>query len=313
MMAGVAWTRPRSAVAPGLGAVALGSVLFGSSGVLILLCYEHGANAAGILTIRGLATLPWLALLIRAGHRTATRSELGRLSLMGCLVAAGVSAYTVAIGHMSPAFVALVYYSYPVLVILGARMLGWIRLDVLTATAAAAAIGGVALTIGVPSGDIGAVGVTFSLISGITNAAYLLVAERTLRRVSPLAAMPLVGGLTSVLLLAGCLVAGPQLPTDGRGIAIVAGLFLCLMFPHALLLRGVGQIGGTWGALVSSLEVVTSIVATALVVGIEVGPAVVVGGALILLGGIAAPIVASRRAAGLRGSPAAVGTAAGEP
>jgi len=85
------------------------------------------------------------------------------------------------------------------------------------------------------------------------------------------------------------------------------------MFPHALLLRGVGQIGGTWGALVSSLEVVTSIVATALVVGIEVGPAVVVGGALILLGGIAAPIVASRRAAGLRGSPAAVGTAAGEP
>ncbi len=76
-MAGVAWTRPRSAVAPGLGAIALGSVLFGSSGVLILLCYEHGANAAGILTIRGLATLPWLALLIRAGHRTATRSAPG--------------------------------------------------------------------------------------------------------------------------------------------------------------------------------------------------------------------------------------------
>jgi drug/metabolite transporter (DMT)-like permease len=279
----------------------------------MLLCYDHGANAAGLLTIRGLSTLPWFLVLLRPGHREATRAELGRLSVMAVLVAASVATYTLAISYMSPAFVALTYYSYPVLVILGARALGWIRLDLLTAAAAAAAVGGVALTIGVPSGEIGAAGVTLSLISGVAYAAYLLVAERTLRRVGSLAAMSLVGGLASLLLLAGSLLAGPELPTDGRGVALVIALFFCLVFPHALLLRGVGKIGGTWGALVSSLEVVTTIVATALVVGIDVGPAVVVGGGLILLGGIAAPIVASRRATGLGGGPAVARTAAGDP
>jgi drug/metabolite transporter (DMT)-like permease len=283
------------ALPPGLGAIALGSVLFGSSGVLILLSYDHGANAAGVLVIRALATLPWLLVLLRQVHRSATREHVGGLVAMAVLVTIGVASYSLAIARMSPAFVALIYYCYPVLVIIGARMFGWIRLDALTTLAAAAALGGVALTVGAPAGDMGAAGVTLSLISGLSYAGYLLVAERTLRRVSPLAAMAVVGGLTSLLLLVGSLVAGPHLPSDGRGIAIIALLFACLVFPHALLLRGVGQIGGTWGALISSLEVVVSVTATAAVVGVPFNPSLLIGGALILLGGLAAPIVASRR------------------
>jgi drug/metabolite transporter (DMT)-like permease len=283
------------ALPPGLGAIALGSVLFGSSGVLILLSYDHGANAAGVLVIRALATLPWLLLLMRRVHRSAIRDHAGGLAAMAVLVAIGVASYSLAIVRMSPAFVALIYYCYPVLVIIGARLFGWIRLDLLTTLAAAAALGGVALTVGAPAGDMGAAGVALSLISGLSYAGYLLVAERTLRKVSPLAAMAVVGGLTSLLLLAGSLIAGPRLPSDGRGIAIVALLFACLVFPHALLLRGVGQIGGTWGALISSLEVVVSVTATAVVVGVPFTPGLVAGGMLIVLGGLAAPIVASRR------------------
>jgi drug/metabolite transporter (DMT)-like permease len=293
----VPWTRTPVALTPGLVPVALGAVLFGSSGVLILLSYDHGANAAGVLAVRGLATLPWLGVLMRAHHRSAIRAHLGRLTTMAALVTIGVAAFTLAIRDMSPAIVALMNYLYPVYVIVGARVLGWIRLDLLTSLAAAAAVGGVALTIGTPGGHIVLAGVLLSLLSGGAYAWYLLLAEHTLRGVGPIAAMSVVGGLTSVFILAGALIAGPVLPRDNTGLAITGLLYLCLCFPHALLLRGVGQIGGTWGSIVSSLEVVTAVVTTAVIVGVPVGPGAVVGGILILLGGVAAPIVASRRGA----------------
>jgi drug/metabolite transporter (DMT)-like permease len=299
--------RPRILVplAPGLLPVALGAVLFGSSGVLILLSYDHGANAAGVLTIRALATLPWVLVLMRAVHRTAVRSHVGRLAIMAVLVTTGVTAFTLAIRDMSPAFVALINYAYPVYVIIGARLLGWIRLDLLTTVAATAALGGIALTIGVPSGEIGLAGVLLCLLSGGAYAIYLLMAEDTMQKVGPLTAMSVVGGLTSVFLLVGCLFSNPTLPSDSTGIAVTGILFACLCFPHALLLRGVGQIGGTWGSLVSSLEVVTAVVTTAIVVGVPLSPAIVLGGVLIILGGVAAPIVASRRGSMRRQPPPA--------
>ncbi|MDX6592376.1 MAG: hypothetical protein QOJ13_1572 [Gaiellales bacterium] len=289
--------RPRILVplAPGLVPVALGAMLFGSSGVLILLAYDHGANASGVLMIRALATLPWVLVLMRAVHRTAVRSNVGRLAIMAVLVTTGVTGFTLAIRDMSPAIVALINYAYPVYVIIGARLLGWIRLDLLTTLAATAALGGVALTIGIPSGDIGMAGVVLSLISGGAYAIYLLMAEDTMRRVGPMTAMSVVGGLTSGFLLVACVFSDPKLPSDSTGIAVTGMLFACLCFPHALLLRGVGQIGGTWGSLVSSLEVVTAVVTTAIIVGVPLTPGVVLGGVLIILGGVAAPIVASRR------------------
>jgi drug/metabolite transporter (DMT)-like permease len=288
--------RPRIPVlTPGLLPVALGAMLFGSSGVLILLSYDHGANAAGVLTIRALATLPWVLVLMRAVHRSAVRSHAGLLAVMAVLVTTGVAAFTLAIRDMSPALVALINYAYPVYVIIGARMLGWIRLDALTTVAAAAALGGVGLTIGIPGGEIGLAGVLLSILSGGAYAVYLLMAENAMRLIGPISAMSVVGGLTSVFLLVACLFSNPEFPSDPAGIAITGILFLCLCFPHALLLRGVGQIGGTWGALVSSLEVVTAVVTTALIVGVPLSPGLVLGGILILLGGLAAPIVASRR------------------
>jgi drug/metabolite transporter (DMT)-like permease len=286
--------------------VALGAVLFGSSGVLILLAYDHGANAAGVLTIRALATLPWVLVLMRAVHRTAVRSHAGRLAIMAVLVTTGVTGFTLAIRDMSPAFVALINYAYPVYVIIGARLLGWIRLDLLTTVAATAALGGVALTIGVPSGEIGLTGVLLSLLSGGAYAVYLLMAEHTMRLVGPITAMSVVGGLTSVFLLVACVFSNPTFPSDATGIAITGILFACLCFPHALLLRGVGQIGGTWGSLVSSLEVVTAVVTTAVIVGLTLSPGIVLGGVLIIIGGVAAPVVASRRGSMRRQPPTAV-------
>src|SRR5207244_340449 len=53
----------------GLPRIAVASILFGLSSVFIRLAYDHGANVAGVLTVRAGAVLPWVGLLAVARGR----------------------------------------------------------------------------------------------------------------------------------------------------------------------------------------------------------------------------------------------------
>lgn len=279
----------------GLVRIALASVLFGLSSVFIKLAYDHGANVPAVLVVRALAVLPWLGVLLLARRRASARAAWPSLLPMGLLAAVNVFTFTVAVSRMSPALVALIYYAYPVLVIAGAHLLGWSRFEAFTGLAALSTLLGVGLTIGLPEGDIDALAVLLSLLNAAGYAAYLLLGEVALRRVDAATGIAFIAGLSSALLLAGSLKAGVRLPDGDTGFATLVALFCSMLFPHVLLLSGVGRLGGAWGSLVSCLEVVTTVVATALVLGLALGPGVVAGGALIVLGGVAAPIVAFQR------------------
>jgi drug/metabolite transporter (DMT)-like permease len=208
-----------------------------------------------------------------------------------------VTTYVIAVHRMSPALVALIYYAYPVLVIAGAHLLGRSRFETLTAVAAGATLVGVALTIGLPEGHVDGLAMCLALLNAVGYAAYILFAEAAVSRATPAAAIAVVAGISSTLLLAGSLTTGATFPAGDARIWTIAGLFCCLFFPHILILSGIGRLGGPWGSLVSCLEVVTTVVAAALVLDLPLGPGAIVGGLLILLGGVAAPILASQRTA----------------
>lgn len=279
----------------GLIRIALASILFGLAGVLFRVAYEHGANVPAVLAVRALAVLPWLGVLTVPRHRAGARLAVGQLVPMGFLVAAGVTAFAIAVSRMSPALVALIYYAYPVFVIAGAHLLGWSRFNAFTGLAALTTLLGVALVIGLPEGDVDTLAVSLALLSGSASAAYLLFAQAAVGRASPSTCMAFTAGLSSALLLAGCVTLGVDLPSDGTGLAVLIALFATLVFPHVLLISGVGRLGGPWGSLVNCLEIVTAVVATALILGLLPGTAAIVGGALIVLGGVAAPMIASKR------------------
>jgi drug/metabolite transporter (DMT)-like permease len=283
------------AAASGLVRIGLASVFFGIASVFIRLAYDHGANVAAVLAVRSIAVLPWLAAFALERRRANVRAVWPQLVPMGLLTALNVFVFAVAISRMSPALVALIYYAYPILVIAGAHVLGWSRFEALTALAALATLTGVALTIGLPEGAVDPLAVALSLLNAAGYAAYLLLAESALRRCDAATCFALVVAVSSALLLAGSVAAGIDLPESGAGLASLGALFASLFLPHVLLLGGLGRLGGPWGSIVSCLEVVTTVAATALVLGLPLGPGVIVGGALIILGGVAAPIVASGR------------------
>jgi drug/metabolite transporter (DMT)-like permease len=282
--------------ASGLARIALASVLFGLSSIFIRLAYNHGANVSAVLIVRALAVLPWLAVFAVARHRASARDAWRQLLPMGLLGAVNVFTFVVAVHRMSPALVALIYYAYPVLVIAGAHLLGWSRFEALTGLAAVTTLLGVALTIGLPGGNIDPLAVFLSLLNAVGYAAYILFAEVALRCATPAASIGVVAGISSVLILAGSLSSGVNMPPNGRGLASLVALFCSLFFPHVLVLSGIGRLGGPWASLVSCLEVVTTVVATAVVLNLSFSGGAIAGAVLILLGGVAAPILASQRA-----------------
>src|SRR5205809_2302220 len=96
----------------GLPRIALASFLFGLSSVFIRLSYDHGANVAGVLTVRASAVLPWVGALAIERHRASARAAWRRLLPMGVLNAVNVTTFMFAVHRMSPALVALIYYAY---------------------------------------------------------------------------------------------------------------------------------------------------------------------------------------------------------
>jgi hypothetical protein len=158
----------------------------------------------------------------------------------------------------------------------------------------------VVVTIGLPHGGVDTLAVFLSLLNALGYAAYILFAEVALTRATPVASIAFVAGISSTLLLVASITAGATFPSGEGGIASLAGIFFCLFFPHVLVPGGIGRLGGPWGSLVSCLEVVTTVVATAIVLNLSLGLGAITGGVLILLGGVAAPILASQRAAAAR-------------
>src|SRR5919201_2675651 len=199
-MAGRGWS--------GLARIALASILFGLSSVFIRLAYDHGANAAGVLSVRAAAILPWVGLLAVSRHRASARAAWRQLLPMGFLAAFNVATFVVAVGRMSPALVALIFYAYPVVVIAGAHLLGRGRFETLTGLAAISTLLGVALTVGLPEGGVDTLAVVLSLLNAVGYGTYILFADVALSRATARASMAVVAGISSTLLLAGSFAAG---------------------------------------------------------------------------------------------------------
>ena len=286
---------PSRAAASGLARVALSSVLFGLMGVLIRLAYDHGAGVTTVLAVRSFALLPWLGVFSLHSRRARVREAWPQLLAMGLLQTVNAATFYVAVTRMSPALVALIFYSYPALVVLGSHLLGWSRLDALIGVAVSATLLGVGLTIGLPESGVDTVGVVLAIANGAGYAVYILCAHSALRRVDAVTTIAFVVGLSSLLLLAGTFALGVSAPSSDAETRSLLALAAVILFPHVLLMGGIGRLGGAWASLVTCLEVVTTVVATALLLHQGLGMGAIVGGALIVVGGFAAPIVAGRR------------------
>jgi drug/metabolite transporter (DMT)-like permease len=273
-------------------------------GVFGKLAYDEGATVGTLLAVRFAlaATLLWLWMAGTAGRRTlrglSRRDVVLALALGGVGYGLQAGGYFAALDRLDASLLALLIYTYPVLVTVAAVMIGREPASRRTAgVLAVASIGLVLVLAGASAGALDPLGTALGLGAALVYSVYVLVSERVASRVAPLALSTLVctGAATSLTL--GSLAGGDLHPGNvtAAGFGWLAALaVVSTVGAIALFVAGLRRVGPSAAAILSTLEPVTTVVLASLVFGESLGPVQLAGGALVLVAVLAVRTPAPR-------------------
>jgi drug/metabolite transporter (DMT)-like permease len=142
---------------------------------------------------------------------------------------------------------------------------------------------GVAL-VGGGAGAPDVLGIALALASALACAAYVLLSDRILAGVDPVAfATPLVAGAAAAFLVFGATTG--QLTTLGGGVgvaAVLVGALLGTVFAMSAFLAGMRLLGPGTASLLATVEVPAGVALAALALGERLAPAQLAGAVLVL-------------------------------
>lgn len=274
--------------------VAGAALLFGGVVVIGKTDAVQAIPISSMLAIRfavaGLALAVILALT-RGSLRPAKGEWRWLLILGGIGYATEAAFFFLALGRGTAATVTLLFYTYPVLVTLISAALGLGVPGLLLGGSLVAAVAGTGLVIGSSGGlDISAAGILFALGSAVWFSVYLITADQTVRRTSPLVSAMLVSISASAVLEIYSLVSGNAELPRGTGLISVVAMGLLTAGAFAFLFLGLRRIGAVRTAIIASLEPVAASFLALVFLGESLRAGVLAGGLLILAGAIAASL-----------------------
>jgi len=267
----------------GIILVAISAAAFGTLGILGRYAYAEGMDALTIMCLRfSLSALVLLAML------AARREPLprGRSSIlligMGAVGYVGQAfCYLTALKYASPGLVALMLYLYPVFVAILSVM--WLREPITRRKAftLGLALVGLALTVGPAGGQW--LGILLAISAAVVYSVYILVGTQVMQQVSAIQSAAVIfvsaGAMSSLLMAAS----GSHLPATGAGWAVIGSIVvIATVVPVVAFLAGLGRIGPTNAAMISTLEPVVTVLLAALLLRETLKPVMLLGGGLIL-------------------------------
>jgi drug/metabolite transporter (DMT)-like permease len=301
----------------GIALVLVSALAFGGMAIFAKLAYDGGANTATLLTLRFLfaAVILWAIVAVRRRPRPSRRVVLGGagLGLFGYSLQAG--GYFAALNHLDASVTALVLYTYPAMVFVGAVTLGrepWStpKLAALVVTAA-----GLALVLaGGATGSLNATGLLFAAGAAIAYSTYILVADTVVAGADPfwLTAIVVTGAAVSVgtfTLATGEFDAG----FDGGAWAALAGLVvISTIVAITTFFLGLELVGPSTASIVSAIEPAATVALAAAIFGETLGALQLLGGALVLSAVVLLQLRAGRVPTGAAPDHAAAPSAARE-
>jgi drug/metabolite transporter (DMT)-like permease len=278
----------------GAGLSALMATLFA---VVVILGKEVQAGRApfGMLAVRfGGQFLLLLAVLVLTGRPLVpSRGERLALALAGTIGYGSEAAlYFSALNHGSAAAVTLLFYTYPVWV-----MLATIALDrqsphaMLFVALGLAVLGSAIVVLGGGRADITTVGIVLALCTSIAYSAYLISADRFVKVTDPLTAATWLGAGAAVANVVYGITLGPLVFPSAGAWWRLAGMIVFSAGAFAAMLAGLQRVGAVRNAIIGVMEPLTVAILAAVFLGEPITVAVAAGGTLILVGAVIASIV----------------------
>jgi drug/metabolite transporter (DMT)-like permease len=277
-------TEPRSTLdhfeeRKGLVLVLISAACYGTLPILAKLAYATGLTPAPLLAARFVIASVLFALLAR---RPAPPWRVRfRLWGLGAVFVGNAFAYFKALETVPAATVALLIYSYPVIVTLLSASFGLESITPRALAAAVLAFAGCALTAGgtMEAGP----GVWFACLTALVYALYIVLGSRFAADVPAETASLHVAQACVVAYVPWAVAEGQGIPFDPRAWLILIAI---AVVPTVVALRtflaGLARIGPGRAAVLSSLEVLVTMALSLTLLGERLGPRQWAGAALIL-------------------------------
>lgn len=201
-----------------------------------------------------------------------------------------------ALGHGSAAAVTLLFYTYPVFVMVATIALDRRAPARVLFVALGLAIGGSAVVIlGGGSVEVEPVGIVLALATALTYTAYLIVMDRKVHGTDPLTAATWLGLGAAVANLSFAVAFGAlELPRPGSGWSLV-GMSAFSAAAFVAMIGGLQLVGAVRNAIIGVMEPLTVAVLAFVFLSEPVTWSTAVGGVLILGGAVIATLVRTAR------------------
>lgn len=251
---------------------------------LARLAYDGGGDPMTVTVFRAYAAAA-LYLMLCFMRRIPVMPPRGLrwpAILVGIIWLVGAYCYVTSIRYVPVGLAVTIFYLFPMIVALIARVIDGERLSTARLAALILGFAGVALAVGVSLGDIAPIGIGLAFVSAIGLSINITVNARVMRRASPITAMATMTVTAALALLVVAPALGMPLPTTGLGwFGVLAG---AVMFCAAtsLFYTGISMIGGVRAAMVCNVEPVAATFIAFLVLGESLGPLQMAGVALVI-------------------------------
>jgi len=268
--------------------VLVSAIAFGTLSIFAKLAYSTGLGTEQLLAFRFvLAAIGMWVLALVVGQnplRLQRRQAAGLLALGGILYPAQALTYFYALRTLPASLCVLIVYIYPSLVVIA----GWLFLGRRVSVWHGAALGlsflGVGMLVGGAQLQL-ASGLIFAFAAPLCYTAFILLGERAMSSVPPVAASATMMSATAIVL---CVVAGIEghlaLPNGAAAWAVSVGIAVIpTMVAISLFLAGLPRIGAARAALLSTLEPVVTVSLAIALLGDRFSVLQGLGGVLVLL------------------------------
>jgi drug/metabolite transporter (DMT)-like permease len=271
----------------GVAAILVAAVSYAFLGVLVKLALKAGVDVLPLAAWRFLlaASIVWLLLVVRRRPLPPLR-RWPSLAGLGALYSIDSLAFLVALQWIPASTAVLVFYVYPVAVVLLAAAFLGERLTPRKLAATAAAMVGCALTVGAGLSGGRPLGFALVLFSMLALSVYIVLSRPIMRSLPAHGSAAVTLGSTALILTAVALTFDDLSLGGGmRGVLLVVGLsVVSTALPITLFLLGIRHVGAGRAAVLSTVEPVVAVLLAGLLLDERISALQYGGGALILSG-----------------------------
>lgn len=275
----------------GIGLAMFGAVAFGTLAILAKNAYEAGAQAVPLLAARFSVTALLLVAyqVARRQRLRVGKDKLVRLLLLGAL-GYGVEAtlFFMALERAPASVVGLVFYSYPLWTTLIAIALRMERFDSRLGLALLLGTIGVGSIFSLTATPLA--GPLFALAAAVMVALFYIGAQMFTEGTSPSTAATWTATGAAFALVTLSLAQGTALPSEAW--APAAGLGVATAIAFIATYAAIARIGSSRTSIANMMELVTTFILAAILLGEEMTLRLIVGAILVLS---AIPVLATKK------------------